>query len=278
MGTEQIRKAEAGPLIEVETPGGAGNQPLSSVFFIDPGTIVAPADQDGSIQRPWSTLLRAVTARALAGGTFFCVPHDYSAEVIPALSLDFNWSFIGLDFEGPDGFNQGPLTHFPDLTFADGVVVPYAESAFRSVQLQTVNMPVNGACELTDCSVQVFQSVGAGEKPDVLARRCFFSNNGTQDFGTFNAVDCQFDNGTAITAAGGMVQLSRCNGLVTVTVGGAPAEIHVDPWTRQKVTVGGGTLIVEGLPVQSITGATAQLQIDSIVAAGVTLGFWTDNR
>ncbi len=39
-----------------------------------------------------------------------------------------------------------------------------------------------------------------------------------------------------------------------------------------------GTVKRLSLPVQSITGATAQLQIDSIVAALVALGLATDNR
>lgn len=271
----------------IDSAALTGGTPLSNVVFVDGGTSVAPASQDGSIGSPYSTLAAALTANALTGGTFLITPGDYSAEVLPVLSLDFPWHFVGLAFDAPDAFNQGPSTLLGAVTFADGAVVPFSEASFRSIKMGALTFPSVGGLALTDSAFTLVQS-GAAEKASIKAFNCFFDSSGVE-CSTFDGDLCSFFGSQTIVADGGFIRLTRCRGQTSVNCTGAPGEVHVDPWSVPVLlTITSGTVITEWSPgavafnaqIQNLTASLAspQAQIDDIVAAGVALFFWTDNR
>ena len=264
--------------------GGAG-VPLSNVVFVDGGTVVAPADQDGSIGSPYGTLAAALTAAAVTGGTFLLTPGDYSAEVLPVLSLDFPWSFVGLAFDAPDAFNQGPSTLLGDVTFADGAVAPFSETSFRSIKMGALTFPSVGGLALTDSAFTLVQS-GAAEKASIKAFNCFFDSSGVE-CSTFDGDICSFFGSQTIIADGGFIRLTRCRGQTSVNCTGSPGEVHVDPWSVPVLaTITSGTVITEWNPgaaafnaqIGSITGVDVLDILNTVIAAGVAQFLWTDDR
>lgn len=93
--------------------------------------------------------------------------------------------------------------------------------------------------------------------------------------------------GMSIDASAGALTLNGAGSSVTIAgtgpqmaaLAGTELALLVDGVQRFRANDTGLAFFGEA-PVarQSITGATAQLQIDSLVAAGVALGLWTDDR
>lgn len=64
-----------------DTSTGAGGVPvLTNTVFVDKNTAVLPANQNGSIGKPFSTITAALTTILATGGLLLIVPGDYSAE------------------------------------------------------------------------------------------------------------------------------------------------------------------------------------------------------
>lgn len=291
---ERIRKAEAGPLTEVAQASDVEGT-LSNVFYVDQGTSTPLAEQDGSILKPWSTLLAAMTARAAAGGTFRVVPADYSAETIPSLDASLGWSFIGLDFgqflPGAAGdLPNGPETVLPNLTLDAGLSDGRCE--LRSVRIENFSFNAPGLVALTDV---VFSNgcfaASPGDAPTIKASRCYFNGGGVGSCILFDGDRCGFFGSQSIVCTGDTMRLTRCYGETSLYFSGPAGTAYVDLFTRgqcsflvitngARVVAGFGpnSALPEGIATQSITGVSPQDQIDAIVAAGVVLGLWTDDR
>ncbi len=92
------------------------------------------------------------------------------------------------------------------------------------------------------------------------------------------------------TDSGPVLSVNGATGAVVLTINDvAPTQTSnaakvlttngtVTTWQALPVTITAGALVSTGLTKASITGATEQTQIDSIVAALVLLGLATDNR
>lgn len=265
-------------------PSSGGGPPLSNVFFVDQA---AATGGDGSIGKPYNTLLAAVTAHA-AGGTFILTPYDYSAETIPALA-DGNWSFWGAQLGAvPGGFapfvvpTPAPPTFLPALTIGAGGSA--SQISFRSVTAAALTVRQSCAVLLQDCSFDaaLFDTAADGSAT-LRAERCFFNSSGVggSALGDCQFNDCGFWGSQTILTNGTNVQITRSYGQTNVTFSGAAGTVNLDPFSRAAIdmpVLTNGSRAVVGLPVQSITGGTLQDQLDSLVAAGVALGLWTDDR
>jgi len=261
--------------------------PLSNVFFVDKSA--APAG-DGSIAKPYNTLLAAVTAHA-AGGTFILTPYDYTAEIIPALT-DGDWNFWGMQLGSwPEGFAAGvtpsPLsaTLLPPLTIGTGGGAN--QCSFRSVGMQ-FGLTLRQSCALFLQDVAgngFFMDTAADGTVRLRADRCYFDSSGLggSALGDCQLNDCGFFGSQSIATNGTNVQITRSYGQTSVNFLGAAGTLNIDPFTRGALNISAltnGTQAVVGLPLQDLTASLSdpQAQIDQIVAAGVALGFWTDNR
>jgi hypothetical protein len=274
---------------------------LSSFFWVDRATTTPLDQQNGNESRPYSTLLAAVTAHA-AGGTFLIVPGDYSAEVVPVLAGNAanGWAFIGADFgTWPEGLAGPPATFpatfLPNLTIGAGLT-DSTRIVLRSVRIDSLSTIVAGALQL--CDVQFLNGcfVDAADTPlDFRAQRCYFNSGGVGGGGLGLAQfdDCGFLGSQSIVTALDTLQLTRCYGETSLNFSGPAGTTYIDLWTRGRLNfpvITNGAVLLSGLgptgvlpegvakPDLTASLANAQAQIDDIVAAGVILGFWTDNR
>lgn len=267
--------------------GGTGPvaiTPLSNVWFVDQGA--APAG-DGSIAKPYNTLAAALAAHP-TGGTFLLTPYDYSAEVIAAPLADGDWSFVGLQLGSwPEGYSGGALpspsslTLLPNLTIGTGGNA--SQVALRSVAMGNLGVQQGCSLVLQDVVLTLLDcTTGPAAGTLLRADRCYFDSSGVGGAGLgdsqFN--DCGFFGSQSIQTGGTLLQLTRCFGETSLVFLAAAGVAGIDLWTNGRLTtpaVTNGVKEVQG-PIQSITGVTTQDQVDSIVAAGVALGLWTDDR
>lgn len=269
--------------------------PLSAGFYVDAATTTPLADQNGSESKPYSTLLAAVTARAGLGGTFYVIPADYSAEVIPALAGTALWSFIGFDlgaFEvtAAGVAPVGPNTILPALT----VDASSPSIALRSVKLASLTNNGGAAIFATDVNFGLCAGLAGSTSSILRAQRCYFNGGGVGPFAFVDLDQCGFFGSQSIVMEpAGLLRLTGCYGETSLFFGGAPNTAFVDLYTRQQLSIPAITngsreffgfsppsALPVGLTTPNLTASllNPQAQIDDIVAAGVTLGFWTDNR
>lgn len=108
-------------------PGGGETDflPLSNTLWVDGGTTTPLAEQDGTIARPFSTLiagLNALAALAEPISTILITPGDYSAEgdiaLIAAPATDLAIVCVSA-FYGIGAVAQGPQADLPGLSGGD---------------------------------------------------------------------------------------------------------------------------------------------------------------
>ena len=264
------------------TPGVAIS-PLTRIYFVDQGTAVALADQNGSVAAPFSTLAGAVAAGTAGVGavTILIVAGDYSAEVIAPVALNFDWSLIALDlasFQQTAAF-VAPAdlpTRLPTLDFVTGSAPSVVQ--LRSVQLPFVNVDTGNSVILTDvnCTAGVNSNL---QRSAVKAVRTFFNSSGI-GCSVLDCEQCGFWGGGSFVCSGDTIRLGRCYGQTSVLFESGPGFVYADIWSRKEVSFAilTNTTIETECNVQSITGVTTQNQVDSIVTALVALGFVTDDR
>lgn len=220
--------------------GAVAISPLSNVWFVDQA---AAAGGDGSIAKPYNTLLSAVAAHA-AGGTFVLTPYDYSAEVLPVLA-NGDWSFWGLQLGSwPEGFGSGASPSPQSLTTLPNMVIGTGgnanQVALRSVAMQ--NLGVQQSCSLVMQDVVVAAldcSTGPAAGTLLRADRCYFNGSGVGGAGLgdseFN--DSGFFGSQTLQCGGTNVQMTRSFGETSITFLGAAGTLNYDPWTRGRLTV-----------------------------------------
>lgn len=95
---------------EITAGGGEGVPPLSTVFYVDSGTEVAPADQDGSIGKPYSDLQEAIGLKASADfpNTLLIVPRPTSYGIF-SVGDGLSISLQGLGGPGVDRVVAGDI-------------------------------------------------------------------------------------------------------------------------------------------------------------------------
>ena len=89
-----LRKGPSGPVAQI--PEGGQCAPLSIVVYVDNGTATTPADQDGSICAPYSTIQGAIDARASASVLRVVLtneeyPEDVAVPASMKLALSCDW-------------------------------------------------------------------------------------------------------------------------------------------------------------------------------------------
>jgi hypothetical protein len=292
------------PVDPVPLSSLGGGVPLSAMWWIDQATTVALAARNGLPGSPYATVLEAVTAHP-EGGTFILVPADYSTEVIPALDggAPEGWTFIGGDL---GTWNPGlvggvapndllPATMIPNLTIGDGAVEDTIRIELRSVRLSNFLANTAGFLFLTDVNVQngCFIEAGGVDLVQLRAVRTYFNGGGVGGAGLGNCdfESCGFFGSQTVVTAGTVVQVARCYGETAFNFTGAAGTVSLDIWSRalsasaisiinggKQVQGYGPTESLQNPSLPSITGVDIQDQIDSIIAAGVANGLWTDDR
>jgi hypothetical protein len=262
-----------------DTPGGGS--PLSNVFFVDQA---AAGGGDGSIARPYNTLLAAVTAHP-TGGTFALTPYDYSDETIPDLA-EGNWTFWGFPLAGmPGGFDQfvvpPPLpTQLPSITIGAGGSA--STVALRSVLMPALTVRQSCALLIQDCTFDgVFIETAADASVSLRADRSFFNSSGVggSALGAAQFDDCGFWGSQTILTAGTLVQLTRCYGQTSVNFTSVSAGVvAVDTWSDVRVNI---PAITNG--VKSVQAAAAVVttffnwSIGGGASPGTFLNAWGGN-
>ena len=278
--------AQGNLLVEAVDGSGGGLAPLAGVAYVDQAsTVLSP---NGSIGAPFTTIADAVAALELTGGTVLIAAGDYSAEVVPPISQAVPWSFVGLPLDTPsknsptDNFS-GPLVIMPStFEFVGG---DSSTVALRSLRLNVLNADGTDRLELIDCRVFLIQAAG---RP-VHAQDSVLDSGGVA-CQEFSAKNCRVGGSDTAILTGAQANFIGCTGgPLAVQFQNPGGVINCDLTSRGALgAITNGAITpsgfgpAEALPVgaviQSITGATTQLQVDAIVAAGVSLGFWTDDR
>lgn len=254
-----------------------GSSPLSNVFYIDGG---ASEEGDGSIGSPYKTITQALSEHV--GGTFYLTPFDYSvAEPTLTIPGTIKVQLIGMS-------NPGEGNAFFGIKAKIGGIVQATGGEQGSLVLQ--NLECNGNLEIglsllaIDCE-NVFV-LGEGVDLGFVEIRGGTVGSITCG-GLLGLAGCVLSSGAPFSVQTSTITLTDCKfaGVgIDVTFSEPGGFVYYDLTTEQNASgspinsVTNGTGQRVSLPVQSITGATTQLQVDSIVTAGVTLKLWTDDR
>lgn len=257
-----------------------GVAPLSDVFWVDGG---AATEGDGSIGAPYKTLTAAVAAHA-AGATFLVCPHDYSAEDPLNIPGSIKVQLIGVSTPGDGNAYIGVNAKIPGIVQIAGG--EQGSLVLRNLECSG-NLEIGRQLLAVDC-IGVFV-LGQGTDLGVVELR-----GGTCGGVTASSIigvsGVALGSGAAFSTQTTHLSFADCSfaGIgVDVTFATDPGVVYYDLATEQNAVLAGGTAVNsvtngtaqrDSLPVQSITGATTQLQVDSIVSALVALKLATDNR
>jgi len=118
--------------------GGGADGPFSRTFYCDPLTTTPAAEQDGSDERPFSTIMAAVTKGITFGGgcAILLTAGDYNESVVipPGTPLFDNVAIIG---EGPESTRIIPPAGQPGFAWAPtGPGSPATKFRIQGVQIQ----------------------------------------------------------------------------------------------------------------------------------------------
>ena len=145
----------AGQGITPPSPGNSTN--LSNVIFVDGGTTVPSASQNGNIESPYATIQEGINA-CPTGGLVFCTTGTYAenpviAKTINIQTITMPWNGIAdnLSLGNPEGIISGDVTISAGLTSLTGfqlnnLVLTGGTTILNSC---TVNVTVNNAEGLT---------------------------------------------------------------------------------------------------------------------------------
>jgi hypothetical protein len=267
-------------LADVAFPGN----PLSNVVFVDGGTDLPTTMQNGSIQSPFKTITQAMGFAPFAfGGTIVICPGYYDAEGNLPLTGSKNWRFIGIDSSIPSGFVYPPTTPNPSIVIAGFATVGgVAQVNFSGTNLQILGVfecDGTGTIQFSNCKIG---SINTPDEDVYLTNSYIVTLINAL---SLKAESTSFENtgegysSTTINSDTLGAWFNHCTGKTSVSFGGDPGVIHVDPWSYNVIgTIDNGSLEIEGFPIQSIIGTTEQQQLNSIVSALVALHLAVDNR
>lgn len=259
-------------------PVAGGISPLSNVFYIDGG---AASEGDGSIGSPYKTITQALSEHG-AGGTFYLTPFDYQAAE-PTLTIPgtIKVQLIGMS-------NPGEGNAFFGIKARIGGIVQATGGEQGSLVLQNLecagNLEIGLSLLAIDCE-GVFV-IGEGDDLGFVEIRGG-TVGGITCGGLLGLSGCTLGSGAGISVQTSIITLVDCKfaGVgIEVTFSEPGGLVVYDLITEQNGSgfplgsVTNGTGRRASLPIQSITGATTQEQVDSIITAGVTLKLWTDDR
>jgi hypothetical protein len=223
-------------------PGSVGNNPLSNIFYVDLGTTVPAAEQNGSIGTPFTLITDAIAAIVAIGGegTILLTPGNYVPQGnINILAAQFI-TLIGLkpSIDLPGSF--GSITE-PGVDLADIDVAVTGNLIISGIDCQVLN--------LTDIT-SVCLAIGSGTN-DVTGAGTLFGDNtsfgSTIDCSTISAKDCSFVNNISCST-GLSCALRRCSaaGAFNFEFTGLAGAIVVDSNTNfyflDQITLINGTL------------------------------------
>lgn len=199
-------------------PSGGAGAPLSSVWYVDAGTLTPLGDQDGSIGMPYSDLQSAVTARGT--GTYLLTPGGYGDLTVP---LNESVSLVGLVAGGI----SGSLAVVGNLTTDANVAL-----AVRDLEAGTVNLG-EGSVLFAASSFSLGDVTGGDTV--ALWGTSTIRNNPNNSVGnvttnTFTSLGCVV--GSLDTTSDAVLQNSSFANGETVTVGG---DLYVDLLTLNNL-------------------------------------------
>lgn len=208
---------------------------LTAMWFVDAGTSLATAAQNGSIGAPFKTFAQAIAA-AQADFTahtrdqaIIVASADYSAEALQTLTLDAGHTLTIAGWATPIGFNLSQPS-LPQLALADGSLVTDGV-AWIGVATPQVDVPLGSIAAIGT----YFQSVNVGDK---------FRGSLCQLQGGTVATSVELDNSTFgnFTTATAHIRSCRQFGVALIT-----GDVTIDDYTNAWGTVTAtGTLTVFG--------------------------------
>ncbi len=220
-------------------------------FWLSASTLVAPADQDGSPEKPFSTLQAAIDATVLAGGF---VVRAYFVDGTFVGVLPENVGLTGIGFPGPS--SSVALTfHSASVQLVDVAVssiIEDAASATGSVELSYSSYFVGGgSADIVQniatlpgrpvhlVNAGVYGAIDCGG--DMIATGCTFGGGGTPSIACagFRFANCAFVSAIPVTSASGGTLVS-CEFGAAVPVTNAVA-LQVDSYTDARMTAAGAT-------------------------------------
>lgn len=259
-------------------PGGGAVAPLSQAVYVSKA---AAGGGDGSIAKPFNTLQAAADALP-TGGVVLVAPGDYSAETVAwADDVPISWNSLGPLLGSAQGTSVDPNSpQFPPftLTVSGNPGAPQSFQGLRMTGLATFgggNVTYFHGCTGVNVAGAVVLFVLGGQLVE-------------SDIGN-TTLFCQgVDIFNATMRAASFIYLLGCQswgqGISVEFPAGPPGPtLFFDTTTKgnasnQTPNVTNGVGLFSGLPLQSITGATTDDVVNSIVSAGVALGLWEDNR
>jgi hypothetical protein len=257
--------------------------PLSNVVFVDGGTTLPTALQNGSIQSPFKTFGQAMTSPRLTdNGTILATAGDYiggGAVVCPVgrtLSIVAIGELQQTDYVSPYPVPT-PLVQILSFEFS-GVDAGTSNLVASGLYIATtITKPDNGIVQLRNCTVG---TINAQLSFLYMDHSTLMTAADVRSVNASNSTFYQGDGGTAIDLDETVPSyLLGCMGRTGMSWFAPSGTVYVDPWSYDVVnTVVNGAVALRGLPVQSLVGTTVQEQLNSIASALVNLHLAIDNR
>lgn len=238
-------------------PGIGDFLPLSNTLWVDGGTAVPLAEQDGTIARPFSTLLAGLNALSALSepiSTILITPGDYSAEgdiaLISAPATDLAIVCVSA-FYGIGAIAQGPQANLPGLSGgAASQFLHLLNCKFVGRNVDFAGNLVSSWCRFLGASASFLVRAGANN----IANYCTTNQPLTATNGNVLARNTVFNlSGTIITSVL-VAQAFFCQfsaGAIDVTFVGPPGEFQVDSfsnfyWELATETITNGTKLLVG--------------------------------
>lgn len=238
----------AGPGRWVATPSAEAPSQMG-FYWISESTTVAPADQDGSPQKPFSTLQAAIDKTVLLGGFLlraYFVDGTFNGELPDGMSLTgigFPGNSVALSLTFMNGSVSLVDVSVPNLTERIGSTLGSVDLAYSSYVVgggaldivQNVTTLLGHPVHLVNAGV--YGTIDCGG--DFTATGCTFGGSASITCPGFRFANCAFGSAIPVTTSGGGT-------LVSCEVGAAvpftnAAALEVDTYTDARLTAASAT-------------------------------------
>jgi hypothetical protein len=260
-----------------------GGNPLSNVVWVDGGTLIPTALQNGSIQTPYKTFTQAMASPRLAtNGTIMATAGDYFTDGTVTSPVGRTLTIIAIselqqtNYESPFPVPM-PLVRIAAFEFS-GSDAGTSNLVCSGLEIpNSIVKPDHGIVQLRNCTVGTIDAELTFLYLDhsvLLITASVMSVNASSS--TFYAGD----GGTALDLDETVPSyLNACMGRTAMNWFAPSGTVYVDPWSYDVVNgVINGSVALRGLPTQTLIGTTVQEQLNSIASALVNLHLAIDSR
>jgi hypothetical protein len=230
-------------LLNTDVSGAGGLFNLSTVLFVDNGTIVPGPSQNGNIESPFATIAAGIAA-ASSSDTLFLTQGSYFTEgLITVNKLLYMRGFGGDGSLALLTLTAGITVQCEDVSVVAAVTVPATSFFYGKKGTLSGGISGNGGINLRDMTVTV----------GITAATLFADNCTIVGDIHLSDVNCSF---TQCTLAG----------TPTITFTGAAGTITMDGFTYDKWLTGNGTVVNGKIKViNSLPNATVPVTVPALV-------------